>query len=269
MFDRTDWAQFAEAAISVVGLVLLWQHALSARGRERWKVRALPEWSVTVTDFFTFLFFVLAFWFLGGVLGLLGTRPFTMTDDARVILQSTTSEFGMLAGVVIYALLHPGRFALTKLEVSKSLRSGVVTYFIAAPIVFAAGAVWTTLLKVCGLPVEKQPAIELFTRTKSPGWLGVLVLLAIVLAPMAEELIFRAGFFRYCRTRLPRWLAFVGPACLFAALHQNLASFGQLVALAIVFSYAYERTGQIGTSMVAHGLFNLNTVVLLLLGINL
>ena len=37
-----------------------------------------------------------------------------------------------------------------------------------------------------------------------------------------------------------------------------------LIALAVVFSLAYERTGKIGTTMVAHALFNLNASVLVL-----
>jgi len=38
-------------------------------------------------------------------------------------------------------------------------------------------------------------------------------------------------------------------------------------ALGIIFSIAYERTGRIEPAMVAHALFNLNTVVLILAGV--
>ena len=57
------------------------------------------------------------------------------------------------------------------------------------------------------------------------------------------------------------------PALLFGALHANLSSFVPLVALGLIFSLAYERTGRIGTTIVAHGLFNLNTIVLILCGV--
>ncbi len=71
---------------------------------------------------------------------------------------------------------------------------------------------------------------------------------------------------------MPRWLALVAPALLFGALHvawkslDGLGALAPLAALGIIFSIAYERTGRIGTSMVAHGLFNLNTVVLIFAG---
>ena len=60
---------------------------------------------------------------------------------------------------------------------------------------------------------------------------------------------------------------------IFAALHvdwttlDGFASFAPLVTLAVVFSIAYERTGNIGTVMVAHALFNLHTVALIFLGV--
>ena len=88
-----------------------------------------------------------------------------------------------------------------------------------------------------------------------------MIVLATVVAPATEELIFRAGIFRYARTRLPRWAALLLPACLFAALHNHLASFAPLVVLGLVFSLAYERTGRIGTAIVAHALFNLYSVI--------
>ena len=83
---------------------------------------------------------------------------------------------------------------------------------------------------------------------------------------MAEDL--RNGRFTYVRTRLPRWVALLLPAVLFAALHNDLGTFVPLVALAVVFSFAYERTGRIGTTIVAHALFNLNSALLVLAGVD-
>ena len=41
-----------------------------------------------------------------------------------------------------------------------------------------------------------------------------------------------------------------------------------MTTLAIVFALAYERTGKILVPMIAHGLFNLNTVLLVFAGVN-
>jgi membrane protease YdiL (CAAX protease family) len=97
---------------------------------------------------------------------------------------------------------------------------------------------------------------------------------ATVIVPFSEEILFRAGLFRYFRTRAPRWLSIVLTSALFGALHVSwgdhmagLPSLLPLFVLAIVFCLAYERTGRIGTTIVAHALFNLNTFVLVLAGI--
>ena len=99
-----------------------------------------------------------------------------------------------------------------------------------------------------------------------------MIVLAVVVAPLTEELVFRAGLFRFLRGRVPRWLALVGPSLVFAMLHvdwstlQGLASLAPLVVLAVVFSLAYERTGHIGTPIVAHACFTLNTIFVILSG---
>ena len=271
MFDRTVAAEIFEGLLVLSGIILAWR-LVWRPGAAYTENRQLPTWACSGADFLTFLLFTIGFWFFGGVLGalIIKTHAFSnvLTDDTKMIVASAASQLGMLAGVAAYALTYPAAFALTRLDVRRSLLTGGATFLIAQPFVYGAGFVWLGVLKLLHLPVEKQPAIELFTRTKGYGWLAFLIIVAAVMAPVAEEMIFRAGFFRYLRTRIPRGLAFIAPACLFAALHQNLASFGQLVALAVVFAAAYERTGQIGTSIVAHALFNLNTVLLLLLGVD-
>ena len=123
--------------------------------------------------------------------------------------------------------------------------------------------------------MEQQDLIGMFANVESPTLLAIMILLAIVTAPISEELVFRSGIFRYFRTRMPRWIALAVPAAFFALLHVNwdtlegLASLGPLVMLAVVFSLAYERTGRIGTSMVAHALFNLNTIMLIYSGVEI
>jgi membrane protease YdiL (CAAX protease family) len=152
--------------------------------------------------------------------------------------------------------------------------SGLLTFLVTLPLLLAAGKIWDFILRWTGLPVEKQDVIEMFLRADSKRLLVAMILLATVIAPVSEELVFRAGLFRYFRTRMPRVVAFALPGIIFASLHINpstltgLASFAPLVVLAVLFSAAYERTGHIGTPIVAHALFNLNMIVLILAGVD-
>jgi membrane protease YdiL (CAAX protease family) len=94
-----------------------------------------------------------------------------------------------------------------------------------------------------------------------------MLLVACVLAPVYEELLFRAGLYRFCRQRLGRgWALLISGVC-FGALHGNWAGFLPLALLGMGLAVAYEATGSIRVAIIAHGLFNLNTVLILLSGL--
>ncbi len=84
-----------------------------------------------------------------------------------------------------------------------------------------------------------------------------------VLAPIAEELFFRGYVFQaYMRTRGPL-VAYGLSSLLFGLLHLNLPALLPIVMLGLVFCWAYQRTGSIVPSMVAHSLNNSVAFVIL------
>ena len=84
------------------------------------------------------------------------------------------------------------------------------------------------------------------------GWLFT----AVVLAPLAEELLFRGILYtlikQHGRPRLALW----GTSLLFGAIHFNLAALPSLCFLGLVFAWLYERTGNLLAPVTAHVLFN-------------
>jgi membrane protease YdiL (CAAX protease family) len=143
-----------------------------------------------------------------------------------------------------------------------------VTFLAVMPLVVISELVWGSILTSLGLPMENQDLMDLLQKSNSAWLVASLVVIATLVAPVAEELIFRGGLFRYFRTRGPRWVAILATSVLFGALHvhwggkyEGLPSLVPLIVLAVVFCVAYERTGLIGTTIVAHALFNLNTFV--------
>jgi membrane protease YdiL (CAAX protease family) len=73
--------------------------------------------------------------------------------------------------------------------------------------------------------------------------------------------------YRFCRQRLGRGVALVISGVSFGALHANWAGFLPLALLGMGLALAYEATGSIRVPVIAHGLFNLNTVLVLLSGL--
>ena len=260
-------ANSIELGLIVAGLLLAWQLVFSpaARARRSATPSTLPAWDATPGDFLMFLWVVVCGGILAQVLSTLLFTPLALSEDGKLVFANVALQMGELAGVALYYCGLKGGRLPRDFAPGKILLSGAATFAIAIPFVTLVGLIWQLLMQLCGLPVEKQEIIGRLVNAESPALLAGMIALATLTAPIAEELVFRAGIFRYVRTRLPRWGALLLPACLFAALHQNLASFAQLVVLGIIFSLAYERTGRIGTAIVAHALFNAQSVVLVLI----
>ncbi|HYP18177.1 MAG TPA: type II CAAX endopeptidase family protein [Opitutus sp.] len=263
-----------ELLLLLVGILLIWRHVLSpsARARRRAEPPPLPLWTIRASDFLLFALLIVAGGLVGSFVAGAALAPFKVSRDTITIVSSAAFQLGLLLGAAIAPLglghppLRPG------LDRAAGL-SGVATFLIALPIVAVASLAWLGVLKLTGLPAEQQDLLRMFAQADSLPVLTLLIVLATVVAPMAEELLFRATLFRYLRGRLPRWIALLGPGMIFASLHVNwvtldgLASFVPLTTLAVVFSLAYERTGRIATAIVAHAIFNLHTILLLFAGV--
>ncbi|WP_082782749.1 CPBP family intramembrane glutamic endopeptidase [Cephaloticoccus capnophilus] len=266
-----------EVVFVVSGLFLLVRHVLSASGRKaaaaaRARADTTLLWDISSTDFLLFIFCVitgglLAQMICSPLLALFGIDINAESDrSAATLLLGGAFHGGMLAGVAFF------RLALRREEKTRTApRSvwarGLGTLLIALPLVAASALAWQSLLRLCGIEIHEQDLVGIFAETDSALILGSMALLAVVSAPITEELVFRAGLFRFLRTRTPRWVALALPALLFAAMHANLASFVPLAVLGIVFALAYERSGTIAVPILAHALFNLNTIVMILAGL--
>ncbi len=265
--SNTAIALAIEIALLGGGLVLAWRLAASPAARAQPAAPQLQPWPVPTAEFMRFLLLVICATLAGNFLGTLALALRPVGTDTRALVLTGFSQAGMLAGLAAHKVTAE-RLAWRDLAVrGTDLMAGAATFLISLPFVTTTNLAWRGLLQAAGLTLEKQELVSIFAHARSPLLLGAMVVLATVTAPASEELLFRGGFFRYLRTRLPRWAALVAPACLFAALHQHIASFVPLVALGVIFSLAYERTGRIATVIVAHGLFNLHTIVLILCGV--
>ena len=263
-----------ECALGLCGLWLAWRLVLSPGARARRETR-LEEWRVSPLEFASFL----CFGFVGATAlsgaAALAVRRLALSRDAATIVGSAVMEGGLLLGLAGYYLTARGRprGAPVRAALLPALRSGLATFLIALPLVDATAYLSDLALKGLGLPDEKQELVSILENMGSPALRWVFVALATLLVPPAEELIFRGGLFRYLRTRVPRWVAIVSTSALFGALHvagahdwAGLPSVPPLIVLAVVFCLAYERTGAVATTIVAHACFNLNTMLLVVTG---
>jgi len=263
-----------EIAVALCGLWLLWKFVISPRAP---KAEArLAEWQLPPIDFACYVFFAIAgFLALSAAAGLI-LKQVHLGEDSTKVLGGAVQDAGLLLGIFGFHRFYqrgaknPG----TRPSIAGMIKGGAVTFFIATLLVDISSLIWGFVLTKLGLPMVNQDLVDVAQNANSAWLKGSLMVIAIGLAPVTEELIFRGGLFRYFRTRIPRWLAIGLTSALFGALHMSwnsslvgLPSVVPLIVLAVVFCLAYERTGMIGTVIVAHALFNLYTFVLVAAGL--
>ena len=110
---------------------------------------------------------------------------------------------------------------------------------------------------------------EIFTgyssNTTFDGQSPVLMILAtVIFGPIAEEIIFRWMIYGRMRFYLGKKWAVVLSAILFGLYHGNMVQFIYCTILGIVFAIAYEKSGNIFVTIIAHMLINLEGIIAIL-----
>ena len=116
--------------------------------------------------------------------------------------------------------------------------------------------------------MEPQEQLPIHALRASVSWGGRLALgaAAVLLAPVAEEALFRGILYPAIKQAGYPRLALWGTALLFAAVHMNVVTFLPLAVLALVLTALYEWTNNLLAPITAHVLFNaLNFAMLLVL----
>ncbi len=136
------------------------------------------------------------------------------------------------------------------------------------PIIWIVSYCWTKLLDLLqslGLieAIEPQELITLFQAGGDPIAIGLLIVFAIVLAPLVEELIFRGCIFRFLKSKMSFAAAQGTSAVIFAMMHGNLLSFVPLILVGMLLARVYEKSGSIYVSMCFHSCFNAFSLLML------
>ncbi|MDD3181029.1 MAG: CPBP family intramembrane metalloprotease [Opitutaceae bacterium] len=278
-------------------LLLIAGAALLGRALRRRDLRAgwlhssrLPRWPVAVFEFLLLIFIILntALFAQAGVRALWGPSIQTATDrEGWEVIAYGLAFHGssLLCWLAFWALRRarrkrrfamaaeaqppPGEPAMdpTTTFAHHPVRTALVAFLAVIPILTVTSLGWSALLRACGLPDERQDIIDIFAHTGSPFIVTGIVLLATVIAPLNEELLFRAGIYRFLRDRISRPVALLLSSIIFASLHANLASFLPLTLLGLTLALAYENSGSLASPVILHSLFNLNTSLIVLTGL--
>jgi len=197
-----------------------------------------------------------------------GAAPFRSPESLANILLSTLSFQGAAWALIIIFLRQHGLdwreglgFRPAKLLKVMLLAGGVLAATL--PVVLGLQQLSMLVLDKLGWASDDQRAVELIVNADSVWLRGYLVFFAVVLAPVAEEFIFRGMLYPFFKQLGRPRLALLGVSFLFAAIHLNAPTFVPLFVLALVFTWLYEKTDCLLAPIAAHSLFNTANLVIL------
>jgi membrane protease YdiL (CAAX protease family) len=124
------------------------------------------------------------------------------------------------------------------------------------PIVF--GSLATLALSVAVSMIGPQPESlkEVVDIMRGPAMLGASIVVLGLLAPLAEELIFRGLLFGWLEGRWNGRLALVVSSLAFAAAHIDRTHIVLVLPLGLLFGWLRWRTGSLLPSLAAHAINN-------------
>jgi membrane protease YdiL (CAAX protease family) len=174
-------------------------------------------------------------------------------------------QLPMLAVFYASRRFYPGLYASglnnTKLSIFTSFKKALPLFLMLLPGVWIAALLWAEVLsrfEGFGLieDLEQQDLVTLFQGGGDPIAIGLLVIAAVILAPIVEELIFRGCLYRFLKSQTTVLQAQIASGILFSMIHWNLLSFLPLVLVGIFLARTYEKTGNILVAIWFHAFFN-------------
>jgi membrane protease YdiL (CAAX protease family) len=124
------------------------------------------------------------------------------------------------------------------------------------PIAWSLGQLSAKAMQFLRLQPVVQSPVQILQAAGSLETKLLIGFLAILVAPIAEELVFRGLIYPTLKQNgFPR-LALWGTSLLFALIHNNLMIVLPLTFLAVVLTLLYETTENLLAPMLAHSLFN-------------
>jgi membrane protease YdiL (CAAX protease family) len=149
---------------------------------------------------------------------------------------------------------------LSKIGFWRTLLTGGILLFASYPLIFIADLATRRFL---GGETSRQGIVELFNDSQTIQQRVLIIVLAVAIAPLVEEFVFRFFLYGVVRRYLGRTVGLAANSLLFAAVHAHVPSAAPLFVLGACFTIAFEWSGSILVPMAMHALFNSLTLTAL------
>lgn len=200
-------------------------------------------------------------------------------DDSKahanliVMLIGTLTFHGMaliLVGVFLkqHHLTWAEAFGFKAPRRKRAVLLAILTAIVVLPIAWSLGQLSQIVLLKLGLNAEAQQAVQALQTADSWGQHIYFFVVAVLIAPVVEEIIFRGILYTAIKDFGFPTFALWGASIAFAFMHNNLMTFVPLMFLAVILTFLYETTDNLLAPIIAHSLFNATNFLLLLYQMN-
>jgi len=203
--------------------------------------------------------------FVGTSLNLLVGRllPGLAEADLKFMHFVTSTIFfhGLLLGLTGYLLkFHEMSWreflGLTSPRLVRVVLLAVAAAALVTPAALALNKLSAWLITLLNQSPQEQAIIQVLNQSVGLGQRIASGVAAIVIAPLAEEVLFRGILYPLIKQRGYPMLALAGTSLLFALVHWNLMTFVPLTFFAVAMVLLFEATDSLLAPILAHSLFN-------------
>lgn len=170
----------------------------------------------------------------------------------------------IISVLVIFALIdRRGQepFQVLGLDLRSGLRDShraFACFFVFLPFLFAISHFWQQLLiQLQGeLYDPLQDVVKELAKAETAQMMMLILIAAIVIAPIAEEMFFRGFLYGFLRKHVRPSIAIAFVGALFGLSHSDIAAQIPTALLGVFFCYIYERTGRLAVPILLHAFYN-------------
>ncbi|MFI3290272.1 MAG: type II CAAX endopeptidase family protein [Opitutales bacterium] len=227
-------------------------------------VAKLENWSLKISDYL-----LIAWGFLLAIMLINQSSSFILELFGNTSLSSLLAAINTQLCFLAYAIIVNIYFKLglfePKLGFRDLLKKGFKYFLIGLSLVFGTNLTINIIAKLFDYSFDLQAAIELWQNLNGFLEISLGFLVTVILAPIAEELIFRGLLYRLFRSKMPVYLAIITSSAIFALIHFSIFAFLALFFLSCLLCYIYEKYCDLKLCMLVHCLFNFFNTILILL----
>lgn len=178
----------------------------------------------------------------------------------RMMINSSILD-SLIIIFVLYTVLIGYKNSLKELGLSlsnffRNIFIGITGYIAALPMIFGTlvFAIWFAKLINYEPPLE--PLLKLFLEEENVAFLLYSTIFVTIFGPIFEEIFFRGFMYSALKKRIGIFGAVIISSILFSLLHTNVVGFLPIMALGILLTYLYEKTGSLTAPIIVHIIHN-------------